>query len=263
MARTTDIELETWDAHLTVHPSAGGRLGQLDVFGRPLLHAEPARGTTLWGCFPMAPWAGRVRNGRFNFAGRGEQLPINLAPHAIHGTAFTADWEVLDAGRDYCALQTPLAWPFGGTAHQHIHLHETGLTCVLTVYASSRMPAVIGWHPCFHTPSSAELEFGRMYRRDSAGITVPELAAPAHHPWDDCFVEPRPPLRLTYPELTLDLASDCDHWVVFDEMPDLLCVEPQSGPPDAFNIGGDTVLEPGQMLQRHMTFHWRARNPRE
>jgi aldose 1-epimerase len=63
---------------------------------------------------------------------------------------------------------------------------------------------------------------------------------------------------LTWPEVALELTCDCDHWVVFDELPGLLCVEPQSGPPDAFNIGGATVLEPGEMLQRQLTFHWRA-----
>ncbi len=251
------IELECGDASVTVHPAEGGRLGHLVVGGRPLLRTDRSRGPMLWGCYPMAPWAGRVREGRFSFDGRDHRLAINLAPHAIHGTVFDAQWEVLDAGRDYCALQAPLGWPFGGTAHQHVHLHEEGITCVLTVYATERMPAVVGWHPCFHTPATADLEFGRMYRRDEAGITVADQVAPKPHPWDDCFTEPLAPLRLHYPDLTLTVASDCDHWVVYDELADTLCVEPQSGPPDAFTIGGATVVEPGEMLQRHMTFHWR------
>lgn len=250
------IELESGDAYVTVHPGEGGRLGSLEVGGRPLLHTDRARGPMLWGCYPMAPWAGRVREGRFRFAGRDHRLAINMAPNAIHGTVFDTTWEVLDAGRDYCALQTPLLWLFGGMAHQHIYLSEHGLTVVLTVFATEPMPAVVGWHPCFHTPESAELEFGRMYRRDATGITIPELVDPPPHPWDDCFVEPLAPLRLSYPQLTLTIASDCDHWVVFDEMPDTLCVEPQSGPPDAFTIGGATLLQPGEMLQRHLTMHW-------
>lgn len=250
------IELESGDAYVTVHPGEGGRLGSLEVGGRQLLHTDRARGPMLWGCYPMAPWAGRVREGRFRFAGRDHRLAINMAPNAIHGTVFDTTWEVLDAGRDYCALQTPLLWLFGGMAHQHIYLSEHGLTVVLTVFATEPMPAVVGWHPCFHTPESAELEFGRMYRRDATGITIPELVDPPPHPWDDCFVEPLAPLRLSYPQLTLTIASDCDHWVVFDEMPDTLCVEPQSGPPDAFTIGGATLLQPGEMLQRHLTMHW-------
>lgn len=257
------IELESADAYVTVHPEQGARIGDLQVFGRPLLHTDTGRGPTLWGCFPMAPWAGRVRDGQFAFDDRQYQLQCNLAPHAIHGTTFDASWEVLDAGRDYCALQTPLNWPFGGMAHQHFHLHDAGLTCVLTVYARELMPAVIGWHPCFHTPDRADLQFGRMYRRDEFGITVPDLTEPAPHPWDDCFLDPQRPLRLEWPELTLELTSDCDHWVVFDGFTDMLCVEPQSGPPDAFTIGGATRLAPGDMLQRHLAFQWRPRNPQE
>lgn len=235
----------------------GGRIGQLEVGERALLHHDPSGGPLTWGCYPMAPWAGRVRDGRFSFDGLGYQLPLNAPPHAIHGTGFVSRWEVLDAGRDYCDLQTELPWPFGGIATQHLQLDEHGLAAVLTVYATGlAMPAVVGWHPCFRKPQSAELEFRRMYLRDATSITLPELVTPKPHPWDDCFVEPLAPLRLHFTGLTVTIASDCDHWVVFDEPEHLTCVEPQSGPPDAFTIGGATRLEPGEMLQRHMTLRW-------
>jgi aldose 1-epimerase len=251
------IELHAGRAFLTVHPEDGGRLGRLEVGGWPLLQHHPSRGPMGWGSFPMVPWAGRVRHGQFLFDEQRYRLPINLAPHAIHGTAFTAEWEVLDAGQDYCDLQCDLTWPFGGTAHQHIQLLEGGLTCILTVYANALpMPAVLGWHPCFVKPAHADLHFARMYRRDLDGIAVATLVEPAPHPWDDCFIEPIGPLRMYHPGLTVTVASDCDHWVVFDHLDDALCIEPQSGPPDAFTIGGAARLEPGDMLQRHMTVHW-------
>lgn len=256
------IELESGDVLLTVHPDHGGRLGTLEVGGRPILQDDPTRGSMLWGCYPMAPWAGRVRHGRFHFSGREERLATNLAPHAIHGTVFEVEWEVVDAGRDHCELATPLGWQFGGTAHQHVHLGPDGVVCVLTVHASERpMPAVIGWHPCFLRPMQHDLDFARMYRRDHEGITLPELVDPAPHPWDDCFVGPEGPLRLHHPDLVVTVSSDCDHWVVFDELDDIVCVEPQSGPPDAFNmsgaLGGAELLRPGDLLQRHLTISWR------
>lgn len=251
------IELEAGDAFVTVAPTEGGRIAQIEVGELSLLQDDRTRGPLTWGCYPMAPWAGRVRDGRFAFDGSSRQLPINLAPHAIHGTTFTSDWQVVDAGRDYCELRCDLSWEFGGTAHQHIALDEHGLACILSVYAIQRtMPAVIGWHPCFRKPLQADLEFDRMYVRDDANIAVPELVAPKPHPWDDCFVRPTAPLRLHYPGLTLTLTSDCDHWVVYDEPADITCVEPQSGPPDAFTIGGADRLEPGGLLQRHMGLRW-------
>lgn len=251
------IELEAGDARLTVHPDAGGRLGSLQVGPHRLLRDDPSVGALMWGCYPMVPWAGRVRHGEFRFDGVDRQLPINLPPHAIHGTAFERRWDVVDAGRDYCELSCPLDWELGGTAHQHIALAPGGLTCVLTAYAnSSPMPAVVGWHPIFTKPDSADLEFERMYRRDEDGMAVAELVEPKPHPWDDCFVGPKGPLRLHWRGISVTIASDCDHWVIYDEPSEATCVEPQSGPPDAFAIGGATRLDPGDLLQRTMTWEW-------
>lgn len=254
------IELEAGrrpHVRMTVHPEAGGRVGHLEVGGVQLLRSNPAVGAMMWGIYPMVPWAGRVRHGEFVFDDVRRHLPLNLPPHAIHGTAFDAEWEVVDAGRDYCELRCPLTWEFGGVAHQHIHLSEQGATLVLTAAATgTAMPAVVGWHPCFVKPDDTALEFGRMYERDDDGMAVRRLVPPKPHPWDDCFVDPLGPLRLRWGALQVTIASDCDHWVVYDEPADTTCVEPQSGPPDAFTIGGATRLEPGDILQRTLTLAW-------
>ena len=57
------------------------------------------------------------------------------------------------------------------------------------------------------------------------------------------------------------LSSDCDHWVVFDLPPTTTCVEPQSGPADAPNLGDGApgvaqVVAPGSPLRRTMTIAW-------
>jgi aldose 1-epimerase len=44
--------------------------------------------------------------------------------------------------------------------------------------------------------------------------------------------------------------------VVYDLPAYATCVEPQTAPPDAFNIGGATWLEPGQELRRTMSLNW-------
>ena len=51
------------------------------------------------------------------------------------------------------------------------------------------------------------------------------------------------------------LTSDCRHWVVYDEPAHATCVEPQSGPPDAFNLE-PLVLAPGETLQRWFLMEW-------
>ncbi|MEZ5272591.1 MAG: hypothetical protein R2694_09835 [Ilumatobacteraceae bacterium] len=261
MGRTAAIELEAGhgrdEVRMAVHPDAGGRVGSLEIGATRVLRDDPSVGALMWGIYPMVPWAGRVRHGEFMFDGIARQLPVNLPPHAIHGTVFEAEWEVVDAGSDYCELRCPLEWEFGGVAHQHVHLHPDGATLVLTAAATGEaMPAVVGWHPCFVKPLAADLRFARMHVRDQDGVALADLVPPAEHPWDDCFVEPLAPLRLHYDALALTIGSDCANWVVYDEPADTTCVEPQSGPPDAFNIGGATRLEPGAILQRTMTLTW-------
>jgi aldose 1-epimerase len=252
------LELHAGDASATVSPSDGGRLARLSVGDTDIL--VPGRGSDhpmTWGSFPMAPYAGRVRGARFEFRGETIDLEPSLPPHAIHGTAFTTAWDVLDDGLDHAELSCRLSWPLGGTAHQHLQLTGEAIVCVLTVVAGDRaMPVVIGWHPWFHRPIRDHLEFGSMYERLADGLPSGRLTVPRRRPWDDCFIDPDGRLTLDLGDLTVSVSSDADHWVVYDEPAHAICVEPQSGPPDAFHIGGAHVLEPGEFLQRTMVIAW-------
>ena len=256
------IELIAGDARhpvlATVAPADGGRVTSLSVHGTELLVTGDSSSNPLhWGSYPMVPYAGRIRHGQFRFRGVDHRLPINMAPHAIHGSGFTSRWEVLDAGPSHVELECRLQWQFGGRAHQHLQLTPEALICVLTVVAEGEaMPVTIGWHPWFVKPPHDRLEFASMYVRDAEGIPTGELVHPPARPWDDCFVEPRAAPELRYPGLTVRVGSDCDHWVVYDQPSHATCVEPQSGPPDAVNLGLATVLEPGEFLQRSMTISW-------
>ena len=53
------------------------------------------------------------------------------------------------------------------------------------------------------------------------------------------------PPRLTWPGVArLDLRSTAAFWVVFDERDDAICVEPQTAPPDAFNLAAAIGVDP-------------------
>jgi aldose 1-epimerase len=79
---------------------------------------------------------------------------------------------------------------------------------------------------------------------------VDELVPVPDAPFDDCFVN-GDPVRLTIggPDATVDLTltSGCTDWVVFDMRPHGTCIEPQTAPPDSFNIRANR-LEPGDTL---------------
>ena len=249
---------------------SGGRIASFVVDGHELLLTDgPA--PMGWGSFPMAPYAGRIRDGRFEFAGRQHQLPMLMPPHAIHGTVLDRPWRVLDDR----TITTDLGpfWPFGGRAVQRFELTAGRLTSRLEVHADEPMPASIGWHPWFRRQPRAvrldagsavqqaelELDAGAMFRRDAAGIATEDLVIPPPDgPWDDCFADLRHPPIVRWPGfLELTIESDCPVWVVYTMPTDALCVEPQTAPPDALNHS-PVIVEPGRPLIAEMTWTWRS-----
>jgi aldose 1-epimerase len=256
------LRLEAPGVVASIDLAAGGRLASLVVAGRELLVTE-GNGPLAWGSFPMAPYAGRVRNGTFSFEGREHHLPIVIEPHALHGTVYEREWEVIGEG----TIATDLGpdWPFAGRVVQRFWLAADSLTCQLELHADEPMPASLGWHPWFvrrmpGAPGELELELdaGSMYVRDEAEITTHELVAPGPGPWDDCFTDLRHPPVLRWPGfLELTIESDCADWVVFTVPEDALCIEPQTAPPDALNQDPAIVL-PGRPLVAEMTWRWRS-----
>lgn len=235
-------------------PEAGGRIAQVRMDGIEQL-IGPSDGwpaMIAWGCYPMVPWAGRIRDGRFRFEGRDWQLPRNLGAHAIHGVGFSMPWQVesLDEASARLSLALPEddSWPFGGIARQHIAICGNALQLVLSVQAGARaMPAEVGWHPWFRKPDRLEFTPSRMYPRDADGIAILPLVAPCPGPWDDCFLH-EGAITLHRGKRALRISSPCSHWVVYDGTAHATCVEPQSGPPDAFNLA-QRILQPGEVLE--------------
>jgi aldose 1-epimerase len=256
------IELTAGPARAVVDLEAGGRLAELDVDGLSLLVAR-TDDPLAWGSYPMAPWAGRVGAGRFSFRGRDVQLPLDLPPHAIHGTVYRRPWRDLGGGR----LETDLGpdWPWPGSAHQQIELREDGIELRLEVRAEREpFPATLGWHPWFARslqrggPAELALAPGRMLERDAVAIPTGAVIEPTPPPWDDCFVELASPTRIRWPDaLELTLESSADHWMVYTEPAHALCVEPMTGPPNAL-VTGAAIVRPEQPLAASFALRWHS-----
>jgi aldose 1-epimerase len=262
---TDVITLRAGDAALTIDLPSGGRFSSLVVRGHELLVTE-GRGPLEWGCYPMAPFAGRIRDGRFAFRGRTYRLATNLPPNAIHGTVLARRWEMTTATADHAEMMVDLGpgWPFRGRVRQTVTLRQDGLDALLALEADEPMPAWLGWHPWFRREvagATAELQFaaGRMYLRGPDGLPTGELVDPTRGPWDDAFAGVRAPIRLGWPGvLSLELRAATDVWVVYDERPHAICIEPQSAPPDAINLSRVEVpiAGPGHQLSISMTWRW-------
>jgi aldose 1-epimerase len=223
---------------LSVDPHSGGRISSLTIAGRERLVVDRSRGAIGWGLYVMAPWAGRMRLGELTFDDTTHRLPCDLPPHAIHGTVYTAKWEVEDVAKSSIVVRCDLgsAWPFAGSITHHISLVDESVRLVLELDAKEAMPAQVGWHPWFAGPAIVTHEFRKMYVRGADGIPTGELINPTPPPHDDCFVEPHVAPRVTFDDgAIIEMHSDCDHWVVYDEQSHGCCVEPQSGPPNGVN----------------------------
>jgi aldose 1-epimerase len=262
------LVFESGDARLTVSPDDGARMRSLVIGGDELLVTEGSS-PILWGCYPMAPFAGRIRHGAFHFDGRDVRLPINLAPHAIHGTVFDRAWTVLDDRT--LVIDLGPTWPFVGRVLQHLELTDGSLSVFLRLEAEERMPAALGWHPWFRRrlsgtsdrptdpspPADLRFDAASMLLRDAEGIPTGKLVRPTPRPWDDCFTDLAGAPALTWPgRLALEIDSSCAYWVVYDEPEPSICVEPQSSPPDFIRLA-PVVVEPGRPLTATMTWRWR------
>lgn len=246
-------------ARLEIDPYHGCRLASLQVHGRELL-VTSAAGPIDWGCYPMAPYAGRVREGRFTFQDRTHQLPLTLGEHAIHGTTYLRRWEP-ETDTVFVTELGP-EWPFAGWVRQEIRLAGDGVSLRMEVHSTrGAMPASCGWHPWFRRAvdgAMAHLNFhpGFMFLRDEAGVATRTRRPATPGPWDDCFGEVAGNPAVVWPGvLRLELASTCRFWVVFTERPHALCVEPQTAPPDALNHD-PFVVEPGRPLVGAFTMMW-------
>lgn len=259
----TMVQLNSEVASVVVDAERGGRIASLEVAGHELLVPAGDRQPLRWGCYPMVPWAGRVRHGRFEHRGAIHLLPRNLPPHSAHGVGFTAPWTLIDETEIELELGPP--WPFAGRVTQRFDLDGTGLTVTMTVTAAESMPLVMGWHPWFRRrldgpggPVEAELAFGpaMMYELDDEAIPTGELVSPPPGPWDNCFVSLHRQPTISWPGVVdLELTSSCDHWVVFTEPEHALCVEPQTDAPDAFNRSPE-VVEAGGQRRAWVRFGW-------
>ncbi|MFJ7152346.1 aldose 1-epimerase [Streptomyces sp. NPDC100445] len=256
-----DITLTAGDAEVSVRPGNGGRIGGLRIGGAELL-----RQGDRYGCFPMVPWCGRIREGRFRDGATVRRMPLNAPPHAIHGTARDAAWRtarVTDTEAVItCELTDP--WPYPGRVTQVVALTGDALTLTMSVEAyDDSFPAQIGWHPWFRRDlggGDVRLDFAPAWQEERGDDHLPtgHRVDPEPGPWDDCFGMPDGvDVTLTWPgQLELAVTSPEKWVVVYDEQAEAVCVEPQTGPPDGLNTH-PRLVTPLEPLEATTTWSWR------
>lgn len=243
--------LESSELSLAIDIDQGARIASLNFRGFETV--LPFRGEILtWGWYPMAPWAGRIKNGMIT-SPRGEsfQLPTTfMPPHAIHGFGLTEAWQEVGSG----TFLLELPYPYNGArVEQRFELLDNALRWSMEYDAGNcDLPFWLGFHPWFprelHHGGSAEIDFhaGAMFERGTDYLPTGKLITPTSPPWDDAFAEVRGTPRVWWEDaIQIEIESDARYWVVYDQDSEGVCIEPQTAPPDAANLGisGENYLE--------------------
>ena len=250
VAEVEPITLTSGALTATIDPDAGARISSLRVNNTEFLTSRNDD-PLAWGMYPMAPYAGRVRNAQFVFNGTTHDLVADAEPHAIHGTTYSRAWRIVDRTKTSLTMTIGLGanWPMLGKVTHDIRVTPTSLLCMLRIDADEAMPAQVGWHPWFRSPLAVRTDFEAMLQRDPFGIATSKEVAVPISPVDDCFVRPGNYPLITVDDETIEIISDCSHWVRYDAPNGDVCLEPQSGPPNQIN-DSPIVIAPGAPLVR-------------
>lgn len=294
------LQLRYQDLHLEIAPEIGGSIARFFSVlpgGRTVHWLRPAGDKALnahdplgLASFPLAPWCNRIRNGLSFFGKRPVRLAPNAdgTPHTMHGTAWRAPWQVVQAGEDSALLhqrhQPPPegddGWPYAFDAEQQVRLGPQGLTLEVSITNRSddEMPAGLGHHPYFPHTKGTRLtaEVAAMWASDAdqlpIGLAVPPFLTRlakglelAELDLDNNFVGWSHEARIDWPEdgraLVMRAEPPLDYFVLYcPRGQDHFVMEPVSNCTDWMNLAakgqsrvGGTLLAPGQTLRGRFT----------
>ena len=135
----------------------------------------------------LFPFPNRIKDGAYSFGGKAYQLPINSDPHAIHGFAIQADWDVVGHGVDemgaflkgryQISKHSPEMlphWPTDAILDVRYNLSGRRLTMDIAVTnpTANPLPFGFGIHPYFRLPMEPGGDLGRT-----------EITLPASETW--------------------------------------------------------------------------------
>jgi aldose 1-epimerase len=288
------LKLDRDDYRLQLLPECGGAIGAfswrhpkfgwVDLMRRAPKGAETASvGETA--CFPLVPFANRVRNSTFAFRGRTVDLPAGtIGRHYLHGMGWLRGWQSEQTAPESAVLRfrnEPGNWPYAFETSQEFRLEPSGLTIRLWAVNRSAepMPFGFGLHPYFPRTPRCEIE------ADVAGwwevdadvlptrlVDVPAAFDPRRGlrvdtlTCDNPYSGWRGAAAIRWPEHStcLTMAATAPMGVLYLYVPageDYFCLEPASNLTDAFNLAaagrtdtGMIVLDPGAEVTASVDF---------
>lgn len=277
-----------------IAPDCGGALSRFDVRTgdsltavlRPAVEQGPAVRCSLGAsCFPLVPYGGRLREGRFEFERRRYEFPLNALPerHSSHGDGWCRPWGLthLDRRSAVMNLEADESAPFQYECTQSISIDLNRVSVKLHARntGARRIPMGFGLHPYFANRSCAVVRadvptrwqwdaemmpLRQQPNPDAAGFLrgqrVSELPATTEYAdWGGAATIYWPALRL---RVSLETTPALRHAVMW--MPpgeDFFCFEPVSHATDGLNggpnrgpDGGFVIMEPNATAEQRFDF---------
>jgi aldose 1-epimerase len=233
-------------------------------------------------CFPLVPFANRVRDGRFSFRHHNVTLARNLRgePSPLHGQGWLAPWKMLRSNSCEAELafeHEPGEWPWRYQARQSVSLRPDGLTLRLSCrnLSPEPMPCGLGHHPYFPCTEATRLDTraAHLWSVDEKRLPLDRIAAAGRFDLEDrsicgqnldhCFEGWSGRARIADPFLPfeIELASPDARWLQLYAPPEggFFAAEPVSHAPAALNRPeqdwpalGLRVLAPGEDMSLTM-----------
>jgi aldose 1-epimerase len=261
------IALTHGGVECTIDPELGGSLLSLSVNGHDLLRpsSPETRDVLQTACFPLAPFANRIADGRMTLSGREVVLPADVAapPHAHHGHGWRRPWRLINKSDALAELEyrhTPDEWPWAYVATQRITLIERGAEIEISIINRSDedMPAGLGLHPYFARGEADTISVAatRMVMSDSGGIpsgeapiTPGEKSLDTIEGMDNLLLDESGQMHLRSGGVAcvLKARGAVGFHVYVPEGEKYFCVEPVSHRPNAFSSNAEHhAIKPGE-----------------
>jgi aldose 1-epimerase len=284
----SSIVLRKGSLSVGIEPAAGGALTRLDLalgprrfdILRPAVRGPSRIAPSLnMSSFPLVPYAGRLRNGHFQFEGRRIEYPLNALPeqHSSHGDGFTREWQLTALERDAAVLRiapqssAPIQYECVQTVT--VSEHRVEIKLIARNLEARPIPFESGFHPYFAGRRRARVRANLPFRTHwdtqlmpactgpnelrqefARGIAAAGLPVTAEFGgWDGQAIIEWPTEGVTVELHTRPALQHVVVWV--PERADFFCFEPVSHATDSFNRWHvDPTIRPPRTLMPDETY---------
>jgi len=269
-----EVVLENRQCRVVVDPTLGACVKSFKYFHKErwfdvFREASGVDSVNDSSCFPLAPFASRVRNGQFIWNEQVVSLAPNFLPqrHALHGQAWQSSWSIVSHTAEQLNLSFSYNngdWPWDYSLELIYQLKDNELKMSLTVknLADNDMPSGLGLHPYFDLDDNTtiKVDASTMWQVDDTllptsvenapdGINSDDGVSTHHLVIDNVLINDSNEREITWADrgFKANIASTgCPYTVLYrPSKAKFLCIEPISHSTNALNLNEVAAIKAG------------------